>query len=296
MDVRRAGSARALRLGLLGLLLAWFFSPPQWRYSVPLWLPFVLAALLELQFFLGGLRGASSRAERGRGPLTSDLEEFGWGGDAVPDEADLRFWESPPVPKPERRPLARRLLEPALVFAAVGLVVWAVSVERGWGSLDPQTQRRFERTLARAVRPIAGHTARIHCDTSGKHVGVVQEADGLAEVGGRDAWLTPSICYRLYKHEASSFSATGRAIAVLAHEAWHLRGVADEGLANCYAFQSGTELGVRLGLSRGTAVAMMREQLADNPSDAAGDSRYLVPPGCKDGGRYDLRRDSRRFP
>jgi hypothetical protein len=40
---------------------------------------------------------------------------------------------------------------------------------------------------------------------------------------------------------------------------------------------------------------MMREQLATNASDA-GDTRYLVPPGCRNGGEYDLHPGSQRFP
>jgi hypothetical protein len=131
-------------------------------------------------------------------------------------------------------------------------------------------------------------------------VGAVQEADGLAEVGGRTAWLTPAICFQLYRvvdrHDTRSFSPTGRAIAVLAHEAWHLHGVVDEGVANCYAFQSGVQLGTRLGLTATYARALMREQLADNGSDSASDPRYLVPAGCRDGGRYDLHEHSSRFP
>ena len=83
---------------------------------------------------------------------------------------------------------------------------------------------------------------------------------------------------------------------MLAHESWHLRGVADEGLTNCYAFQSGVQLGVDLGLSEQTARSMMREQLATNPSDSAGDPRYLVPPGCRNGGADDLHPGSSSFP
>ncbi len=51
---------------------------------------------------------------------------------------------------------------------------------------------------------------------------------------GRDdlAYLTPERCLALYrlafKGEVKS-SQTARAIAVLAHEAWHLLGVRDEG-------------------------------------------------------------------
>ena len=127
-----------------------------------------------------------------------------------------------------------------------------------------------------------------------------RKSDGLAEVGGRNAWLTPGICYRLYRvldhHDDRSFAPTGRAIAVLAHEAWHLHGVADEGIANCYAFQSGVRVGERIGLSEGRARALMRAQLADNASDSAADPSYLVPSGCTNGGRYDLEPHSAHFP
>ena len=119
---------------------------------------------------------------------------------------------------------------------------------------------------------IAGHAADVHCDARGDAVGVVQHADGIAEVGGRNAYLTPDICYRLYrlkyKGDEGAFSQTARAIAVLAHEAWHLHGETDEGITNCYGFQSGVALGRRLGLSEGTAARMMRQQLADNAIDA----------------------------
>jgi hypothetical protein len=93
-----------------------------------------------------------------------------------------------------------------------------------------------------------------------------------------------------------SFSNTARALAVLVHVSWHLNGIADEGLTNCYAFQSGVTIGVHLDLSESRARAMMREQLATNASDSAGDSRYLVPPSCRDGGEYDLHPASDRFP
>lgn len=286
------------RLLLLALLVAWLFSPPAWRYAVPLWLPFVLAAGLELQFFVAGLVTRQSAAERGRLPQTADIERFGWEGEP-PEEDDPAFWTSPPVPRVRRR-LPGRLLAPALVLAAVGAIVWGVSVQRGWSALDSATHARVEHELQREARRIAGHPAQVICDTSGHHVGAVQEADGLAEVGGRRAWLTPGICYQLYRVIAGKDShpgrGTGHAIAVLAHESWHLRGVSDEGVANCYAFQSGVQAGVDLGLERGTAQALMRQQLADNVDDSASDPRYLVPPGCHDGGRYDLNHASSTFP
>ena len=286
---------------MVSVLLAWFFSPPEWRYAVPLWLPFLIALALEVEFAVGGwLRAARQLpAERGRGPQHADLERFGWVGEEPPEDDDPAFWTSAPVPR-RRTALLRRIATSLAVIAFVGLVVWGISIRRGWSSLDRGTQTRIERVLSGQAARIAGHAVRVRCDSAGRHVGFVQEADGLAEVGGRNAWLTPSICFQLYRlidrHDTQSFSPTGRAIAVLAHESWHLHGVADEGIANCYAFQSGVAIGTRLGLSPSRARALMREQLADNGSDSASDPRYLVPAGCRNGGRYDLRPASPQFP
>jgi hypothetical protein len=289
-----------VRILLAVLLLAWFFSPPDVRYAIPLWLPFLVAVVLEAEFAIGGwLQGARQVPEkRGRAPQTVDLERFGW-PDEPPDDEDPSFWNSLPVPRTSPS-VPRRVAASVLVFAFVALVAWGVNIRRGWSSLDHATQAHVEQVISGQAARIAGHAARVHCDTAGRHVGAVQEADGLAEVGGSDAWLTPGICFQLHRlidhHDSRSFSSTGRAIAVLAHEAWHLHGVADEGVTNCYAFQSGVRIGVRLGLSPSRVRAMMREQLADNASDSASDPRYLVPSGCDNGGRYDLHRDSSQFP
>ena len=131
-------------------------------------------------------------------------------------------------------------------------------------------------------------------------MGVVHHADGIAEVGGTNAYLTPDICFRLYRLEYKSdegaFSQTARAIAVLAHEAWHLHGETDEGITNCYGFQSGVALGRRLGLSEGTARRMMRQQLTDNGINAQSAPEYLVPRECRNGGDLDLTPGDGRFP
>ena len=281
------------------VVLAWFFSPPAWRYAVPLWLPFVLALALEIDFLVGGLRRpARTPVERNRGPQPADLERFGWAGEE-PEEDDPTFWTSPPVPR-RRASLLRRLVVSVVVVGFVAAAAWGISVRRGWSSLDHGTQSHVEQVLSRQAQRIAGHPVRVRCDTKGTHVGAVQETDGIAEVGGRNAWLTPSICFQLYKlvdhKDTHAFSATGRAIAVLAHEAWHLQGVSNEGIANCYAFQSGVGIGRRLGLSPSRARALMREQLATNGFDSTGDPQYLVPPGCVNGGRFDLHRSSSAFP
>jgi hypothetical protein len=125
-----------------------------------------------------------------------------------------------------------------------------------------------------------------------------ERAAVIAVVGGSSMWLTPAICYRLAKVKhmtPATETATGKAISVFAHEAWHLHGEASEALANCYAYQSGVRVGHALGLSLGTARRLMHQQLADNPNDFAG-TAYVVPSGCHRGGAFDLKLDGTHFP
>jgi hypothetical protein len=146
---------------------------------------------------------------------------------------------------------------------------------------------------------IAEKPVTIHCDESGDHVGVVQHADGAALVGGEVAYLTPQRCHDLYRlafEDDVNGSQTARAIAVLAHEAWHLRGVADEGTTECYALQSGVALGQRLGLSDDTARQMMRQQLVENQSRGLASFDYVVSGDCRDGAPLDLDPGSGSFP
>jgi hypothetical protein len=326
-------SARRLRVAALLALLGWFFVP-ELRNAVPLWLPFLGIVALELHFLVAALReGPVARSRRGRAPQDVDLDDFGgdeWlepvlvqidGRDvwlpatgATEEELDelveaarerLRRGE-PPVPLPPLRPRPsrrRRLLlrlEGVAVVALAALLLFVLLPEGGWEGLDREEQLSTERLLSREAAAIAGHEVEVRCDGAGESVGVVQHADGIAEVGGRRALLTPAICFRLHRlavdGDEGAFAPTARAIAVLAHEAWHLRGVRDEGVTNCYAFQSGVALGRRLGLSEGTAARMMRQQLAENAIYASSAPAYVVPAGCRDGGELDLAPATSRFP
>jgi hypothetical protein len=199
----------------------------------------------------------------------------------------------------ERRPYLSHVAEAVVALAIVGGILFYAVRPHGWNAVSHANRARAEAVFSREASAIAGHPATVVCDTSFKHVGLVQDADGSAQVGGRVAYLLPSLCDELYqlefKHRVRA-AQTVRAIAVLAHESWHLRGEGNEGLTNCYAFQSGVAVGVDLGLSESKARGLMREQLANNPSDSASDSRYLVPPGCSNGGRYDLHPGSKSFP
>jgi hypothetical protein len=295
---RRTRLFRRARLAVLALVIGYFFLPYDVRAWIPVWLPFLAALGLEVQFFAGGYlagkRGHVAAPAPNRGPQTRDLLELGWEPEWEDDEFDSAGELD------ERRPYRRHLAEALVVIAIVAGILFYASRPHGWNAVSQANRARAEAVFSREATAIAGHPAAVVCDTSGEHVGVVQDADGAAQVGGRVAYLVPDLCDQLYqlefKHRVPSFSHTGRAIAVLAHESWHLNGVANEGLANCFAFQSGVAVGVHLGLSESRARAMMREQLATNASDSASDSRYLVPPGCRDGGEYDLHTGSNAFP
>lgn len=284
------------RLLLLGFAAAYVTSSSLQLWVPPL-LPFLAAAAVEAQFFFAGLRGPRGRQQpaAGPGPQPRDLAELGW-----PEVTDEAMEPAPAAPVERSRGRTRVRLVQALVVLGVfaGLVLLDRHGEH-WQHLSAGSRAATVAALDRQASAIAGHRAQVECDVSGRHVGYVQDADGLAEVGGTRAWLTPSICYQLYlvRHDHRSHGVrTGHAIAVLAHEAWHLHGESSEARANCFAYQSGVGVGQALGLPATTARRLMHEQLAENPGDFADAPQYVVPSGCREGGSLDLGLDGRHFP
>ena len=208
----------------------------------------------------------------------------------------LSLQAAPALQAPRRT--RARLVQAIAVLALLAGVFWLDSRPTHWQRLSLQTRAATISVLDRQASRIAGRRADVICDVKGRHVGYVQDADGLAEVGGRRAWLTPQICYQLYlvsRHQRAT-SASGQAIAVLAHEAWHLHGEPSESRANCFAYQSGVAIGEALGLAPSTARRLMHEQFADNPADFADSPQYIVPSGCRSGGSLDLHLDGSHFP
>jgi hypothetical protein len=327
---RLPSALSALRVVLALFVVAWLLGPPSLRAAVPVWLPFLIALGLELYVFAGALRPPPER-RADRGPQDVDRERYGYEGegdelllvrDAFEEhwipysgeteeevrtliaEARERRAEAAAAPPPtaERRglwPPVRRLLVGAAVIGALALVVWVVESRTGWDALGEDTRAEATERFSDEASRIAEKPVTILCDESGDFVGAVQHADGVAAVGGDLAYLSPERCldlYRLAFEGDVTGSQTARALAVLAHEAWHLRGVRDEGTTECFALQSGVELGRRLGLSERTARRLMRQQLAENALQGPGALEYVVPRECRDGGRLDLNPVSDRFP
>ena len=317
---------------MAAFVLTWIFGPYSLRSAMPIWLPFLIALGLELNFFVGALRSAPARRSD-RGPQDADRERFGYDDEAeelllvreggeelwIPysgetdDELRTIIDEARELPEEDaaapavvadpdrermRLPL-RRLLVGLGLIGALALVFWYVESRTGWNGLDESTRAEAAARYSQEASQIAGKPVTIRCDEAGEFVGAVQHADGVAAVGGELAYLTPERCLDLYRLAFKGevrFNQGARAIAVLAHEAWHLRGVSDEGLTECYALQSGVELGQRLGVSADTARRMMRRQLVENSLRIGSTAEYRVPAECRDGGRLDLNPGSARFP
>ncbi|HET6695017.1 MAG TPA: hypothetical protein VFG85_00805 [Gaiellaceae bacterium] len=286
-----------LRAALALFVVAWIFGVHDLRSTIPVWVAFVIALGLEINFFLGALtRPPAPRPDRGPQPI--DRERYGylaWPEDEGDEEyEDDELWEDE-----SRWPAVRRFLWGVGIIAALALTFWLVDRNTGWDSLSTETRAEAQERFSAEASRIAEKDVRIRCDESGEYVGAVQHADGVAQVGGELAYLTPERCldlYRLAFEDEVTGSQTGRAVSVLAHEAWHLRGEGNEGTTECYAIQSGVELGRRLGLSEDEAHRLMAQQLAENSGRGIATAEYRVPPECRDGGGLDLDPGSSRFP
>jgi hypothetical protein len=315
-----------LRIGLALFVLVWIFGPYSLRSSIPIWLPFLVALGLELHFLISALRSPPAR-RADRGPQEEDRERYGYGeseelllvrdreeelwipySGETDEELDELIAEARERPEPEEqqpvvedgegRPF-RRFAIGVGVIAALALTFWIVESRTGWNGLDRDVRAEATARFSAEASRVAQKPVSIRCDEGGDYVGAVQHADGVAVVGGDLAYLTPERCLDLYrlafKGEVRS-NGTGRALAVLAHEAWHLRGLADEGATECYALQSGVEIGRRLGLSADSARDLMRRQLVENELRGRASPEYRIPPECRDGGRLDLDPESAEFP
>lgn len=301
-----------VRVGLVVFVLLWLFDVAGARFYVPIWLVFLVALGLELHYFYGARRVEPRVRERDEAEellLVRDGDEELWipySGES-PEEVEQLVAEARAQSDadealeidspPQRRPL-RPLLIGLGVIAALAAVVWLAG-PRGWDGLDEDAKVEATARFSAEASRIVGRPVEIRCDESRRIVGAVQHSDGVAEVGGRVAYLTPGRCHDLYRlafEDGGPFSQTARGVAVLAHEAWHLRGERDEGRTECFALQSGVELAKRLGASEDTARRMMRQKLAENALRARGSYEYLVPPECRDGGELDLDPGSSRFP
>jgi hypothetical protein len=299
--VERTGGSPWLwvRVALVAVVVAWILGPSAIQDAVPILVVFLVALGLEVHFLVSALRGSPARSPD-RTPQQIDRDRYGFDIDADElsvDDDEVGLWAEPAVQEPTR-PL-RIFAGGAAIIALLVLVVVLVGGRSGWGSLSGDRKAEAVARFSAEGSRIAEKPVDIRCDEARDYVGAVQHADGVATVGGELAILTPEVCFDLYRlafsHEIAG-SPTGRALAVLAHEAWHLHGEADESVAECYALQSGVDLGRSLGLGDGRARQLMRQQLVENELRGVDTLAYRVGPECRDGGALDLNPARSTFP
>lgn len=174
--------------------------------------------------------------------------------------------------------------------------------------------KRDEAQLAKVATVIAGRPVEIDCpgtfakltDVSSNDGSVLFSRDG---VPADEARLSSGTCDRLTSLLHGRVSGLGClapggecppevedvavAVNVLSHEAWHLAGVREEAVAQCYALQTNAETAIRLGASPEDAAAVA--EFVFREVQPALPAAYRTSE-CHDGGPLDLHPESTSWP
>ena len=124
---------------------------------------------------------------------------------------------------------------------------------------------------------------------------VDERAVGITSLTARRINLHPKVCAtlrQLASHEHVEVRRAAFAVQVLAHEAQHAAGVADEATADCYGMQSIARTAQLLGLGRAYGDRLATAYWRRWPALP----KIYRSPQCRNGGRLDLHRSSARWP
>jgi hypothetical protein len=167
-----------------------------------------------------------------------------------------------------------------------------------------------QETLGGIATELAGRPAGVHCpgflkslvDTHGEAGRVQFRADGRP---ANHTDLAPATCTALRHLDRVDFTCVESntcgykefkaawAAHTLAHESFHLRGIQDEGIAECYALQNTAFVAERLGVPTRRAQQLQAWLYKDGYPNEPQDYQAA---GCFDGGPLDLRPQSAVFP
>jgi hypothetical protein len=305
MDRRRRAQGAA-RIAAVGLVVAWFFVPPL-RSALPFWVPFAILVAVEAEFLVRGLLEARRGFERDpdlvsrRAPGSADAD-LGWGElvEEVTPEGDVSLRLLPPPPRPPRRSARRAYAAGALIAGALFVVAFRADRETSWSSLSAAERAAATTRITREATSVAGTPVSVSCDESYSYTGVGSDALGIAFIRRSLAYLEPGVCRTLHdiiSGKTDESDTAAMAVLVLAHEAVHLRGETREGVTECLGLQEGVALAERLGYGAVAARALMRRRYEASLAEREiSRLSYRLPPGCSDGGSFDLRPDDSRFP
>jgi hypothetical protein len=149
-------------------------------------------------------------------------------------------------------------------------------------------------TLA-AITEIGAEDGSVAFDADGNPGDVAKLSNGTCEhlrglMHGKARDLD---CLRVAPHCGQEVEKAAIAVNVLSHEAWHLAGVREEAIAQCYALQTNAATAVRLGATPEDAEAVASFVLRDVQPALPSDYRSS---DCHDGGPLDLHPDRGNWP
>jgi hypothetical protein len=193
------------------------------------------------------------------------------------------------------------------LIAAALLIVGALAAV---GFARREDRIHQQQTLAAIATELAGRPVGVHCpgfltslvDTHGEAGRVQFGADGRP---ANHTDLSPSTCASLRHLDRVDFTCVETntcgykefkaawAAHTLAHESFHLRGVQDEGIAECYALQNTAFVAERLGVATRQAEELQAWLYKDGYPNEPQDYQSA---NCFDGGPLDLRPQSSLFP
>jgi hypothetical protein len=193
------------------------------------------------------------------------------------------------------------------LVAVLLLVVGALAAV---GFARREARIREQDRLAAIASDLAGRKVGVHCPTFLRSLVDTHGEPGRVrfDASGRPADYTdlaPETCRALRHLDRVDFGCVARddcgfkqfkaawAAHTLAHEAFHLRGYEDEGVAECYALQNTAFVAERLGVATATAKQLQKWVYERGYPNEPEDYHSAQ---CYDGGPLDLRRDTNEFP
>jgi hypothetical protein len=207
------------------------------------------------------------------------------------------------------------LILPALALAGA-LATAAHASARPVTKLDRALLARpatYEEQIAEQVaRRLTGHDASVRCGSLGTSNPNVLGVTPLLRGRSFDYFLMrPAECTYLawFRREPSRWdprSCSGSdcvevpdiamALAVVAHESYHLLGYTNEAQVECYGMQSIWFVASKLGGSVAESQALASLYATQMYPERRTQTPAYWSPECRDGGRYDLRRSLARWP
>ena len=195
-----------------------------------------------------------------------------------------------------------------MVGKSIVLLLVAALAAVGWSKHHDRIEEQDR--LAVVASGIVGHKVDVHCPNLFKKLVSVSGEAGTVKFDeqGRPASYTdlaPETCDALKGVDEVDLSCLDSAtcdrkqwklawaLHTLAHEAFHLRGIRSEAIAECYALQNTAFVAERLGVPARQAQELQRwvyvKGYPNEPDEYRSDE-------CADGGTLDLRPETSRFP